>query len=378
MQDGINRKASIDSNSTQDPQLLDSGLYCDFARRSSVESLENNPEPSRSNTGSGEKSSGDEHKEETGLRKFGLFQKFAALREELTESGRSWGKSSSNMSSHHSHNSGQPRPMETEGTGAVTMKMKGNKPRGPRRGSHCMMPPGRKMPTSAELMAMKQQPAPIAAAAPPAHTSTVVTSTKPRRRRGSHFMPEGGGKMPTSAELMAQKQQANVAQMPQDASSPMPTMKVKVNKPRRGSQMMPDTQGQMQNLSVQCASPNGQSVPAADGCDEYGYGEGSPTPGGSHRGGARRRGSVVRTLMQEKNVAGDGQNRSGSSGKVSNDFDSSVRMEDVDNLKDQLLPQRRSSQDVESSDPKRAMLKQDHSDSATSDDFGKDQNIICS
>lgn len=378
MHDGANRKASIDSNSTQDPQPLDSGLYCDFARRSSVESLESNREASKNNTNnsSEEQKSGDQHKGETGIRKFGLFQKFASLREELSESGLSWGKSSSNMSSHHSNNSGQPKPMETEGTGAVTMKMKGSKPRGPRRGSHCMMPPaGGKMPTSAELMAMKQQqPAPVAAA-PPADTSAGATSAKPRRRRGSHFMPEGGGKMPTSAELMAQKQQANMAQMPQDTSSPAPTMKMKGNGPRRGSHMMPDTQGQLQNLSVKCASPTGQPVPPTDGSDEYG--EGSPATSGSRRGGARRRGSVVRTLMQDKNVDGDGHNPSGSNDRVSNDFDSSVRMEDADSGSVQVLPQRRSSQDNDASNgPKRVMLKQEHSDSATSDDFGKETQSI--
>ncbi|KAL7514534.1 hypothetical protein ACHAXN_013333 [Cyclotella atomus] len=357
MQDGINRKASIDSNSTQDPQLLDSGLYCDFRRRSTQESLDSNLEPKDNS------SSGDEQKE-SGLRKFGLFQKFASLKEELTDSSRSWGKSSSNMSSYHS-NTGHSRPMETEGTtGAVTMKMKGSKPKGPRRGSHCMMPPGGKMPTSAELMAMKQQQQ-----QPAAPVETGATSAKPRRRRGSHFMPEGGGKMPTSAELMAQKQQANMGHtMPQDTSSPAPTMKMKGNKPSRGSQMMPDTQGQMQNLSVQCASPNGRPAAASDGSEEYGYGEGSPGPSGSHRGGARRRGSVVRTLMENKNV--DGDERSKSNDRVADDFfDSSVRMEDADTAA-QVLPQRRSSQENdESSDHKRAMLKQDHSDSATSDDF---------
>jgi hypothetical protein len=229
-----------------------------------------------------------------------------------------------------------------------------------------MMPPGGKMPTSAELMAMKQQQQ-----QPAAPVETGATSAKPRRRRGSHFMPEGGGKMPTSAELMAQKQQANMGHtMPQDTSSPAPTMKMKGNKPSRGSQMMPDTQGQMQNLSVQCASPNGRPAAASDGSEEYGYGEGSPGPSGSHRGGARRRGSVVRTLMENKNV--DGDERSKSNDRVADDFfDSSVRMEDADTAA-QVLPQRRSSQENdESSDHKRAMLKQDHSDSATSDDFGK-------
>jgi cGMP-dependent protein kinase len=210
------------------------------------------------------------------------------------------------------------------------------------------------MPTSAELIAMKQQQTAPVATAPPAEptAAAAAAAAKPRRRRGSDFMPEGGGKMPTSAELMAQKQQG---QVPQDAmANAAPTMKMKGSKPSRGSQMMPDTQGQMQNLSVQCAVPNGQ--PSAN---EYGYGEGSPAPGGSGRG-ARRRGSVVRTLMEDKNVDGDE--------RVSNDFNASVKMEDVD--VGQVLPQRRSSQDVdEASGPKRAMLKQEHSGSERSDDF---------
>lgn len=229
------------------------------------------------------------------------------------------------------------------------------------------------MPTSAELMAMKQQQQ-----QPAAPVETGATTAKPRRRRGSHFMPEGEGKMPTSAELMAQKQQANTGyNMPQDTSTSAPTMKMKGNKPSRGSQMMPDTQGQMQNLSVQCASPNARPAAASDGSDEYGYGEGSPGPSGSHRGGARRRGSVVRTLMENKNVDGDGRNKSND--RATDDyFDSSVRMEDAD-IAAQVLPQRRSSADNdESSDNKRAMLKQGHSDSATSDEFGKILQVFVS
>lgn len=358
MQGGINRKGSLDSCSTQDPEPLDSGLYCDFARRSTVQSIdEGNTEPS-SQSAANNNNSTEGHQEETGLRKFGLFQKFASLKDELKDGGRSWGRSSSSiMSSNHSQNAGQARPMETEGTGAATIKIKGNKPRGPRRGSHCMMPQGGKMPTSAELMAMKHQQT------APTNSSAGATSAKPRRR-GSHFMPEGV-KMPTSAELMAQKQQANAGQTPQDMTSPTSTMKVKGNKPSRGSQMMPDAQGQMQNLTVQCASPNGQTASTAASVDRYEYGEGSPAGSNNNGRVARRRGSVVRTLMENKNVDGDAHNKGNERG-----FNSSVTMEEVD--AGQVLPQRRSSQEAdESSGPKRAMLKQDHSESVNSDDFGK-------
>jgi hypothetical protein len=224
MQGNISRKGSIDSHSTQDPEILDSGLYCDFARRSTLESVgKGNLEYPSTNVDNNNISE-DGRKEETGLRKFGIFHKFASLRGELTESrsSRSWGRSSSNMSSHH-NNTGQTGSMESEASGTATIKVKGNKPRGPRRGSHCMMPPGGKMPTSAELIAMKQQQTAPVATAPPAEP-TAAAAAKPRRRRGSDFMPEGGGKMPTSAELMAQKQQG---QVPQDAMAhAAPTMKM--------------------------------------------------------------------------------------------------------------------------------------------------------
>ena len=156
--------------------------------------------------------------------------------------------------------------------------------------------------------------------------------------------------MPTSAELMAQKQQGQMP--PQDASAnPTPTMKMAGSKPRRGSQMMTD---QMQNISVQCATPNGQpAVAGAGDAVDYGYGEGSPSVN-KGRTGARRRGSVVRTLMEEKNVDGDRH--------VTDDFNASEIMEDSQ----KVLPQRRSSNEYNESS-KRAML----SNSDRSDDFGK-------
>lgn len=204
-------------------------------------------------------------------------------------------------------------------------------------------------------------------------------------------MPEvgAGAKMPTSAELMAQKQQASSGGMTQ-AVMPISTLKVQSNKPRRGSHMMPETQGQMKNLSVKCASPSAHAamdvseepkVASTEATDnEYGYGEGAPAPSNSHFR-ARRRGSVVKTLMDsEKNVDGDGQYRAASMVDVAatESFNSSVKMLDADN---QFLPQRRSSQDPEDSGfgVKRAMLKQSTGSVANSDDFGKnvEKSNIC-
>ena len=377
MQNKLNRKASIDSCSTAEPEPLENGLYCDFARRSSLVSACSEPPEA---TEADNHDTGDTVEEETGPRPFGIFKKLikgVRLGEELTDtkSTHSGDNTSSSMSS--SGNQRHEQAMETE-TGAVTMKVKGNKPRGPRRGSHAMMmPPGGKMPTSAELMAMKQQQ--VEAAAPPAESSTAAKAQKPRGpRRGSHaMMMPPGAKMPTSAELMAQKQQANSGQMPQDvkhaASSSTPTMKIKGNKPRRGSHMMPEAQGQMQSLSVKCAASNTPTpMDVSDRMPDetdYGYGEVKPNPGSSHGGGrARRRGSVVKTLMDnEKNVDGDGQYRA-SSDRVINAYNSSVKMTDADN--NQLLPQRRSSQDTDEAGlgTKRAMLKQD-SNTATTEDY---------
>jgi hypothetical protein len=205
-------------------------------------------------------------------------------------------------------------------------------------------------------------------------------------------MPEvgAGAKMPTSAELTAQKQQANSAGMTQ-AAKPASTTKVQSNKPRRGSQMMPETQGQMKNLSVKCASPSAHAAmdlsdepkvasPEASG-NEYGYGEGIPAPSNSQFR-ARRRGSVVKTLMDsEKNVDGDGQYRASSMVDVvaTESFNSSVKM--LDAADNQFLPQRRSSQDPEDSGfgVKRAMLKQSTGSVANSDDFGENvkKSNIC-
>ena len=222
------------------------------------------------------------------------------------------------------------------------------------------MPPGGKMPTSAELMAMKQQqqtpPAASATSVPSTANSTGPTSAKPRPRRGSDFMPTGaGGKMPTSAELMAQKQQGQMA--PQDTSAnPSPAMKMAGSEPRRGSQMVMD---QMQNISVHYAPPNRQPAVAGAGDNtDYGYGEGSPSAN-KGRSGARRRGSVVRTLMEEKNVDGDRH--------VTDYFNASETMEDVH----KVLPQRRSSNDYNEAS-KRVML----SNSERSDEFGEKYKFI--
>ena len=264
-----------------------------------------------------------------------------------------------------------------------------------RRGSHFMPEGGTglKMPTSAELMTQKQQAEASTSAATTATTMS-VKSTKPRPRRGPHMMPGGGQQMPTSAELMAQKQMTSPSSIPQDVSvrvaydddycapkmmstrshytsndsSGATSRKVQSNKPHSPQAK---AQGQMQKLSV--AHPGDVTAPSRsftpmDVSDEtsppeaptdYGYGEASPSkPSGHSR--ARRRGSVVKTMMEsEKNVDGDGQyyaQASSSGCSNSYNFNASEPMMDTNHL-----PQRRSSQEAEErgTDSKRPMLKQD-------------------
>ena len=394
MQPSYNRKASIDSCSTADPEVLDSGLYCDFARRGSLLSAASEPSTTAVVEGNGGKTEQVIEEEPAASKSpWGIVKKFMKGTNLKGELGESWGKTDSSASntSNMSHNSSQKaQAMETE-TGAVTVKVKGNKPRGPRRGSHAMMgmPAGQKMPTSAELMAAKQQQQAASPAAEPLATSS--KPSKPRGpRRGSHAMMgmPAGQKMPTSAELMAAKQQGQLPQAGTPTASSTPTMKVKGNKPGRVSHMMPEAQGQMENLTVTCTpmdvSDQEQSKPSSsnDEADEYGYGEGSPSPSSSGGGGrARRRGSVVRTIMDnEKNVDGDGHYRAHNNTelKAKREFDSSVKMENVDDIKDEddddnhFLPQRRASHGVdEASGSKRAMLKQDSGAVGNADDYGE-------
>lgn len=248
------------------------------------------------------------------------------------------------MSSNRSRNTDCSRQMETENSGAVTVKVEGKKPRGPKRGSHCMLPQGGKIPTSEELMAMKQQQMAPAFSKAASEQCTGAISANPPRQKGKD-------KMPTSADLTAHKQQASAGQISQDTASSASAMKMKGNKPRRGSQMMPDAQGQMQNLSVKYVSPNGQPASTFEAANEHRYGESSPSHSNSNRG-AQRRGSVVRTLMQEQNE---------------DNFNESVMMKDA--YSGQVLPQRRSSQNPDNGH-RPSMPKIDHSEAINSDDFG--------
>jgi len=181
----------------------------------------------------------------------------------------------------------------------VTKKMGVKKSGGRRRGSHAMPNMGgQKLPTSAELMAQKQQAAaasvgdggepmeteeaPIITATPTVlPLPTVTAKPKSNRRRGSHAMPDmGGQKLPTSAELMAQKEAAAASALasspPQDANdgpSPMDTS--------------------------DSTSPTPTLTPSTN------YGGG----GGGRPRTARRRGSVVKTIVDSgpKCVDGDGE-----------------------------------------------------------------------
>ncbi len=173
----------------------------------------------------------------------------------------------------------------------VTKKMGVKKSGGRRRGSHAMPAmSGQKLPTSAELMAAKQQAAAAAVGGggvEPMETeeapiTSTVTTAKPKsnRRRGSHAMPDmGGQKLPTSAELMAQKEAAAAANAlassaPQDANNGPTPM---------------DTSDSL------------YPTPAAPSI-RRGSGGGRPRT-------ARRRGSVVKTMVDSgpKCVDGDGE-----------------------------------------------------------------------
>mmetsp|Transcript_22091 Transcript_22091/g.37781 ORF Transcript_22091/g.37781 Transcript_22091/m.37781 type:complete len:1093 (-) Transcript_22091:235-3513(-) len=234
---------------------------------------------------------------------------------------------------------------QTASTTTATTTTKSTKPRRARRGSHAMPDMGgQKMPTSAELMAQKQQQQ-AAAAAPAA--SPAVSSSAPvtkkmggkksgGRRRGSHAMPAmGGQKMPTSAELMAQKQQA--AAMSGAGGEPMdmeeepivtatPTVPTPITaKPksnRRGSHAMPTgmkmpTSAElMAQKEAAAAALASSSAPqdANDGPSPMDTSDSSPpTPSTKSSGGgrprARRRGSVVKTMVDSgpKSVDGDGE-----------------------------------------------------------------------
>ncbi len=178
-----------------------------------------------------------------------------------------------------------------------------------------------------------------------ATVATTTTATKKKasggRRRGSHAMPDmGGQKMPTSAELMAQKQQqaaAPLSSVPQDMDEPMPgavTIKMGMSSgsstPKSTTSSTPGAQ--MQQLSVD--HNNSMNV-------ESSYNSGpspmdtsdSPPASTSPTGGrprARRRGSVVKTMVDSgpKNVDGDGEHvaKSGETTEAQSEaFDASMR-----------------------------------------------------
>ena len=178
-----------------------------------------------------------------------------------------------------------------------------------------------------------------------ATVSTATTTAKKKasggRRRGSHAMPDmGGQKMPTSAELMAQKQQQAVAPLssvPQDMDEPMSgavTIKMGMSSgsstPKSTTSSTPGAQ--MHQLSVD--NNNSMNV-------ESSYNRGpspmdtsdSPPVSTSPTGGrprARRRGSVVKTMVDSgpKNVDGDGDHvaKSGETTEAQSEaFDASMR-----------------------------------------------------
>lgn len=179
-----------------------------------------------------------------------------------------------------------------------------------------------------------------------ATVATTTTATKKKasggRRRGSHAMPDmGGQKMPTSAELMAQKQQqaaAPLSSMPQDMDEPMSgAVTIKMGMSSSGSSTPKSTTSstpgaQMQQLSVD--NKNSMNV-------ESSYNSGpspmdtsdSPPASTSPTGGrprARRRGSVVKTMVDSgpKNVDGDGEHvaKSGETTEEQSEaFDASMR-----------------------------------------------------
>jgi len=311
-------------------------------------------------------------------------------------------------------------PNETSSTVPQTMKMGGKKSGGRRRGSHAMpdmMGGGQKLPTSAELMAQKQQAAASAAAAggggsgdggepmemeteEPIVTATTTTTTtikaKPGRRRGSHAMPEGGQmKMPTSAELIAQKEQqqaalaaAQASCVPQDADK---TVAMKMMGSLSGSSTPRSTssmpQGQMQHLSVVSSSNNNGPTPMDTTSDS----SSAPTPSSSTKSGggrprARRRGSVVKTMVDSgpKNVDGDGEHVATASTEVvsssspviiaqSEGLDTSMKLRGsmmfIDGADDAnqeaSLPQTRPSVEDQEMGNKRPMLKQPMSSKLT-------------
>ena len=281
----------------------------------------------------------------------------------------------------------------------VTMKMGGvKKSGGRRRGSHAMpdLMGGHKMPTSSELIAQNQQAVGGADGSSdgtcgrePMETEELVTATtiktlaaksKPSRpRRGSHAMPEGGQmKMPTSAELMAQKEQQQQQQaassLPQDADKPV-TMKMGMSSESSTPRSTSSThQGQMQHLSVD----NNTSMQASNdnGPSPMDTSESPRTPSTKPCGRprARRRGSVVKTMVDSgpKNVDGDGEHIAGASTEASPvaaqpealdtimKFESESMMSiDTDDKKEAAsLPQTRPSVEDQEMGNKRPMLKQ--------------------